>query len=521
MRLVKIGVAAVSVKVGDFTGNSARLRAVIEHARQEQVHLLVTPELALSGYSLEDRIWWPDIARRSWKALEALTAHTHGISVFVGLPVRIQGMMYNGLAFLHDGRIRGIILKKYLPTYSIFYEGRNWTAWSQGVVEHMGVPAGELVFDLPYGKVSAEICEDMWSADSPAHDRVLAGAEIICNGSASPFTPRKNLQRRRMVVNAAEHLACVYAYANILGLDNSRLVFDGGGLIAAPHGIVTEGPLLSKKMWTLATGVVNLDDVGRARNENSTWRQGAARPNDASIGVVPVGGTFASASVAEYAKQLPKSFFVPDAQPVVDEVVLYLDELFDALVLGLRDYFEKVGVFSRFLIALSGGRDSALCLLLAVHAAKALKEGTEADRFAERVSTIYLPNRAYSTSATEEAARGLAEALGVPFQVVSIAEEAELALAKAGEVLGDASKVTELGKQRQRIVAGDVELERGRRGLHHDRRRQPGRVFAHRQCAENPRQPFARLHLPPRRARRTRKDSGHSSQRGTCAEPGG
>ena len=447
MRLVKIGVAAVSVKVGDVTGNGARLGAVIAQARDEGVHLLVTPELALSGYSLEDRIWWPDITRRSWTALEGLTAQTQGIGVFVGLPVRIQGMMYNALAFLHDGKIHGLILKKYLPTYSIFYEGRNWTAWRRGVVDYNGVPAGELVFDLPYGKVSAEICEDLWSAESPAHDRVLAGAAIICNGSASPFTPRKNRQRRRMVINAAENLACVYAYANILGLDNSRLVFDGGGMIAAPDGIVAEGPLLSKKAWTLATGVVDLDDIGRARNENSTWRQGAAQPSESAIAVVPVDGVYTSTPVEEYVKRLPASFFVPDAQTAQDEVAAYLDELFDALVLGLRDYFEKVGVFSRILIALSGGRDSALCLVLAVHAAKALREGAEANRYAERVNAIYLPNRAYSSSATEDAARSLAEALGVPFQVVSIAEEAEIALRKAEEIMGDPAKVTGLAKQ--------------------------------------------------------------------------
>jgi NAD+ synthase (glutamine-hydrolysing) len=447
MRLVRIGVAAVSVKVGDFQGNGARLRDALEAARADGVHLLVTPELALSGYSLEDRIWWPDIARRSWTALEGLAAHTQGISVFVGLPVRIAGMMYNALALLHDGSIHGLILKKHLPTYSIFYEGRNWTPWRGGLIDYNGVPAGEMVFDLPYGQVSAEVCEDMWAADSPAYARAHAGAEIICNGSASPFTPRKNAQRRRMVLGAAENLACVYAYANILGLDNSRLVFDGGGFVATPGGIVVEGEILSTRSWTLASGIVDLEDVGRARNENSTWRQAAATQGGAGIARVRVGGAFVPAGVENYAGQLPESFFVPDPAPVHDEVARYLDELFDALVLGLRDYFEKVGVFSRFLVALSGGRDSALCLVLAVHAAKALKEGGEADRFAERVNAVYLSNRAYSSRATEDAARLLAEELGVPFRTVSIDDEAALALRKAGEMMGDAAQVSALAKQ--------------------------------------------------------------------------
>ncbi|MCP4644388.1 MAG: NAD(+) synthase, partial [bacterium] len=273
MRLVRIGVGSVSVKVGDFTGNAARLREVIEEARGQGVNLLVTPELGISGYSLEDRVWWPDIARRSWDAVQRLAEACDGISAFVGLPVHHESMMYNGAALLHNGEVRGLVLKKFLPTYSIFYEGRNWTAWHEGVTKINGVPAGDLVFRLPFGVVSAEICEDLWASKPPAQERVLAGAEIICNLSASPFTPRKNLQRSRLVRNAAENMACVYAYANLLGLDNSRLVFDGGGFVATPTAIVAEGPILSRSYSTLVSGVVNLDDVARARGENSTWRQ--------------------------------------------------------------------------------------------------------------------------------------------------------------------------------------------------------------------------------------------------------
>ena len=88
MRLVKIGVASVSVKVGDFNGNLERLCAVVGAARAQHVDLLVTPELAISGYSLEDRVWWRDVARRSWEALRELAKHCPDISVFVGLPVR-------------------------------------------------------------------------------------------------------------------------------------------------------------------------------------------------------------------------------------------------------------------------------------------------------------------------------------------------------------------------------------------------------------------------------------------------
>ena len=469
MRLVRIGVSAVSVKVGDFAENRRRLAEAIEQGRAQGVHLLVTPELAISGYSLEDRIWWPEIARRSWEALLELAKACADITVFVGLPVRKDALTYNAMALVHDQRIRGLILKKHLPTYSIFYEGRNWAPWVEGVTEINGVPAGDLVFRLPYGQVSGEICEDLWTARSPAHARVIAGAEIICNGSASPFTPLKNDRRRRLIRSAAENLACVYAYANLLGCDNSRLVFDGGGFIVTPESVVVEGPTLSKSAWTLAEGIVDLDEIGRIRAENSTWRQIAVdkREAGATQTLDVTDGTYTPAKLDEYVAKMPKSFFDADPDPVhlaprtshFAPSERYLDELFDGLVLGLRDYFEKVGAFKRFLIALSGGRDSALCLLMAVHAAKALREGREPERYAERISTVYLPNKAYSSSATEKAARALAEELGVPFRVASIAEEAEIALAKAAELAGGMDNVTPLARQNlQARVRGNMML---------------------------------------------------------------
>lgn len=449
MRLVRIGVAAVSVKVGDFTGNAARLRAVIEEARAQEVHLLVTPELAISGYSLEDRIWWPDIARRSWDTLMELAECCKGISVFLGLPVRIEALAYNAAALVHDGDVRGLILKKYLPTYGVFYEGRNWAAWSSGVCEVNGVQAGDLVFKLPFGMVSAEICEDLWAADSPARGRVRAGAEIICNPSASPFTPRKNRQRQRLILGAAGSLACVYAYANLLGCDNSRLVFDGGGVIATPEGIVAEGPILSKKYWTLATGVVNLDDIARIRSENTTWQQevSAKEPGEETRVRDESAGAYVAAPVTDDVTQMPRSFFLAEPGEAGDEAKHYLDELFDALVLGLRDYFEKVGMFKRFLVALSGGRDSSLCLVLAVQAAKALNECKDAKRYIDRVWSVYLPNKAHSSGATEDAARSLAKELAVPFKVVSIDEESDVALRKAAELMGGEDKVAPIAKQ--------------------------------------------------------------------------
>lgn len=452
MRLLRIGTASVSVKVGDFAGNARRLKEIIAAAKAQDIHLLVTPELCISGYSLEDRIYWPEIVRRSWESLQDVASACTGLSAFIGLPVRIHGLAHNAAAFIADGKIQGLILKRYIPTYSIFYEGRNWSAWGGGVTEYEGVPAGDLVFQMPYGMVSAEICEDLWAAASPALDRIQAGAEIICNPSASPFLPGKNEERKRLVQGTAANLKSIYAYANLLGCDNSRLVFDGGGLIATPDELLCDVPILSKKPWTLESAVVNLDDLARQRSENSTWREEASRGNQSapqSTKIIDLQHLpYSPTPLSAYVAQMPNSFYMPDSPtPPSLENNPFLDDLFDALVLGLRDYFEKVGAFKRFLIALSGGRDSALCLLMAVEAAKALKGGAEADQYADRVHTVYLPNKDYSSSATLDAAESLAQELGVPFQVVSIHEESAIALEKAEELVGGVDKVAPMAKQ--------------------------------------------------------------------------
>ncbi|HOC68670.1 MAG: Glutamine-dependent NAD(+) synthetase [Candidatus Hydrogenedentes bacterium ADurb.Bin101] len=449
MRLVNIGVAAVSVKVGDFEGNKRRLLDLIRSAKEEGTHLLVTPELCISGYSLEDRILWRDITRQSWAALAEIAASCDNITALFGLPVVHHAQIFNATALISDRIICGLVLKKYLPAYSVFYEARNWTSWPGGVTEINGVPAGDLVFKLPFGLVTAEICEDLWSPVSPAWERVRAGAEIVCNPSASPFTPRKNETRKRLVMSAAATLKCVYAYANLLGCDNSRLVFDGGGLIASPAGLACEGPLLSKRAWTLSNAVLNLDEIEHSRMENTTWRQYAGTDvQQGQTTMIEAGnGTFTPAPAKRYAAQQPRSYYLPSAHRRKQERDPALDELFDALALGLRDYFEKVGVFKKFLVALSGGRDSALCLLLAVRAAKMLREGRESENYADYVSTLYLPNGSLSSEGTQNAARGLAAELHVPFRVVSIEEEAKVALAKAAEIMGGEEGVAPMTRQ--------------------------------------------------------------------------
>ncbi len=458
MRLVKIGVACVSPTVGDLAGNRALLEAVIDAAREQGVNLLVTPELVVSGYSLGDRVLWEDFPDRCFAEVQSLANRCVDIDVFVGTPVRDGGRLWNGLVLCSDGHPVGITLKQRLPNYGVFYEARQWTGWTGGATTVCGLPAGKLIYELPYGSVGAEICEDLWALDAPSRKLALHGAEIVVNGAASPFIAGMQARRRRLLRGNLEATLAVYAYANLLGCDSSRLVFEGCGMIAGPSGLYREAPRLSPEPWTLTTAVVDLDEVASQRTANNTWRASSLSTDPRPPGRVEAGRRFQRPPASEV--ELPESgtYYLPathgsDAAGSGTDAVL--DDILDALALGVRDYFRRAGAFQRMLVALSGGRDSALVLLAAWRAAQTLPGGNPADL----VATRYLPTQQFSSSATREAATGLANELGIPIEVVDIQEEFELAQRVLARMIGPDGEATPIALQNaQARIRGSMML---------------------------------------------------------------
>ncbi len=443
MRLVRLAASSVSVKVGAYRDNLALLREVVRAARDQGVSLLCLPEMCLTGYMLEDLVQWPQVTERAWESLEALAEETGETAVFAGLPVRVGGLLYNGLALLWRGKARGVTLKRFLPSYSVFYEGRNFTPWrGRETVEVKGLPAGDLLYRLPFGDVAAQICEDAWVWPQE-NLSLLLEAEILCNASASPFSLFKPDLRRRVIQSTAERMICQHVFSNLVGLDSARLVFDGGAMVAGPQGIAAEGPLLHPEPWKLVTAVVDLDEITRLRSENTTFREAysAQRENGRVGEVLDLRGEGEGALLPPEEYPLPEtgSFFLEGGDRrgggpgAVEEA---LDQLLDALVLGVRDYFHKAGVFRKFLVALSGGRDSALALLAAARGAALLPgPGSPGEKVARHVEARYLSGP-FSSAATLEAARGLCAELGVPFARVSIEKEFDLARSALEEMAG-------------------------------------------------------------------------------------
>ncbi|HYD42566.1 MAG TPA: NAD+ synthase [Anaeromyxobacter sp.] len=369
----RIALAQVNPTIGDLAGNAAKVRAATERARAAGASLVVFPELCLCGYPPRDFLDLPDFVDRCRRALAELAAPagwSRGIGVVLGFPEAPEGApppgLYNAAALLAGGGVRAVGRKSLLPTYDVFDETRYFLPAASSTVA--GAPDAEL---LPF-PIGLSICEDVWNdkrfwdrpryARDPVADLVAGGAALVVNLSASPYAIGKPALRERMLSASARAHGAPIAYVNQVG-GNDALVFDGGSMLVARDGtVLARAPLFEELL------VVGDLESGRAE---LLGLDGAPVPAPA-----------------------------PAADPVADEV-------FQALVLGVRDYVRKCG-FRTVVIGLSGGIDSALTACIA---AAALGP--------DNVTGVAMPSR-YSSDHSREDAALLAARLGIRFQEISI-----------------------------------------------------------------------------------------------------
>ena len=421
-----IGAASINQTVGDWRGNKARICEVIEEARSRGVRLLVLPEMCIPGYSLGDRLLRRGTLDRSWRLLEELAAEAGHMVVAFGLPVRHRGVVYNAIAVVANRRIVGLVAKEYMAVGDVQYENRWYQSWPHGVVEPFQTPDGEtipmgtLVFQAHgLGRFAFEICEDGWKGIRPGSVYALAGAETVCNPSASWMVLGKHAVRRRMVEQISQEDHCCYLYTSLLGCDSTRLVFDGSVLIGDNGDIAAEGRrMLFRERWELVDRTVDLDALRLARMEEGSWREQVQSYGRGEMGAAPqlieVSGDFGT----DHRPEPPPPYWIPAPEPHPDPSLAWVEELTGpirhgdlphlelelALALGLRDYVAKCGIKS-LTVALSGGRDSAMVATL-VRRMQVYNGGADT-----RLVTAYMATE-NSGPVTREAARKLAEALG-------------------------------------------------------------------------------------------------------------
>lgn len=441
MRLAKLAVACVSPTVGAVTANRTRLVALAREMAAAEVTLGAFPEQVIGGYPPEDLVQWRGFLDGQRRELDAFARETAALeTVFVlGLAVGIGGQLFNCAAVVHGGRILGFVPKEKLPTYNVFYEGRTFSRGGPGLsMDAGGVPLGDLIFAFDFGIVAIEVCEDAWSPDGPMRRRAYAGAEIIVNVSASPYRMGIDHTRREMLATRAADTQTLLLYANAVG-GQDGLIYDGGGFVFQNGRRVFEAPRFTGGWWS---AVVDINRTQRLRLENTTWRSDceSARLTGNPVRVIEVAGATADRSRLTYPAPDGGSFFLPASRAAqADPRDAALDDLFEALALGVTSYYEKTGAFTSLGLALSGGRDSMLTALVAWRAAQLIEPGPA------RVHAFYMPSR-HSQEATRDAAERLARELGIGLAVVPIDEATDREIEVVTAMLGG-TPPTELTRQ--------------------------------------------------------------------------
>jgi NAD+ synthase (glutamine-hydrolysing) len=449
MRLAKVAVASVSPTVGAVTSNVSQIIQVAREMAEADVTLAAFPEQVVGGYPPEDLVQWRgflDGQRRELQRFADATAET-AIVYVLGLAVAVGGQLFNSAAIVHRGRVLGFVPKEKLPTYNVFYEGRTFShGGSKLALDAGGVPLGDYIFKFDFGLVAIEVCEDAWSPDGPMRRRCYSGAELVVNVSASPYRMGVESTRREMLATRAADNQTVLIYANAVG-GQDGLIYDGGGLVLQNGRLVLDAPRF-REGW--AAEVVDLDRTSRLRMENTTWRSDceAFRLQRLDVPVIACQGQTADRTRLAYPAPAGGSFFLPaSVASTIDPRDRALDDLFEALAFGVKSYYEKTGAFRSFGIALSGGRDSMLTLLVAWRAAQLL-QSTRGDAIADAGSMItafYMPSR-HSQEGTKTAAHTLARELGVELRTVPIDDAIDRELEVTREMLAG-GEPTELTRQ--------------------------------------------------------------------------
>jgi NAD+ synthase (glutamine-hydrolysing) len=374
MRKLRIGMCQINVTVGDFVGNTQKILEAIVQARSLGVDLLTFPELAICGYPPEDLLFKPQFIEENLKCLEKVVEQTAGLAVVVGF-VDAKDDIYNAAAIISDGKLVSVYHKIYLPNYGVFDENRYFQAGRECPVYIIGGIG-----------VGVNICEDIWYEAGPATVQAYAGAEVIVNISSSPYHAGKRDFRERMLGTRASDNVAIVAYNNLVG-GQDELVFDGNSMVLNEKGeLIARGKQFEEDLI-----VVDLDveAVFRTRLHDPRWRKETLLLQEQRWHTAKI-----------VVSDLPFTVLKLTLPPRQIEVRSLPGEVYDALVLGTRDYITKNG-FEKVVIGLSGGIDSSLVATIAVDALGSAN-----------VIGVSMPSR-YSSSGSISDAELLARNLGI------------------------------------------------------------------------------------------------------------
>ncbi len=350
---IVVATTSINTTPLDVENNIALILNAYKEAVAQGADIVVSPELAITGYGLQDMFYVSDtIAKIPAKVVEISKQLDENKYLAVGFPYLVEGgQLYNAVALLTKNKVLGVVLKQHLARSGIHYEPRWFTPGIPGVVTNMNfatqnVPVGDVVFDISGVRVGFEICEDSWVADRPGRSLCKRLTDIILNPSASHFAIGKQAERVNFVTEGSRAFGAIYVYTNLLGCESGRAVYDGDMIIASKGELVAMSERLSFAPYKVMTAVCDLRANRHIRQQSSMLLRNLEESNQ---GVVFTNTTFEPEILNQKisAKCVAKT---EDEHEVVGRVV----------ALGLWDWMRKTYT-SGFALSLSGGADSALC----------------------------------------------------------------------------------------------------------------------------------------------------------------
>lgn len=468
MKKIVVSAASLNQTPGMLVQNRANIMAAATQAKDNHSYLLVTPELSLSGYGLEDYFHSPKLIENCFSQLILLAQELpEDLIVTVGVPYLFNGRLYNGVAVLLNGRIQGVTFKKNLASNGIHYEPRWFTQWQSNqvlydrpeVVDYT-IPVGTPIYDIGGLRFGIEICEDGWVSNRVASHYFNCGVDIIANPSASHFAIGKFETRKRLVQDSSRAHGVTYIYCNLNGCESGRAVYDGGCLICSDGEIINQGERLHFTDVEVTHSVVS-NNLSRISKFTASQRYTDSTPD---IGDALVSLIFAKRRVRDTndytAGKPPARLSTAKRAPVLaweQSQWLAHEETVRAIALGLRDWSKKTYT-GGYALSLSGGADSALvsvlCYLSMYYELSEFKRKNIAlsdsyfSRFVDDwhgdvyqtimsayLTTGYQPSR-NSGSVTRTAANELAGSLGASHYIFEVGDIVEAYEQELGSKMG-------------------------------------------------------------------------------------
>lgn len=418
---LRVATVSPELKLGDVEANVAVLKQAMEKLAAQGCRLIVFPELCLTGYSCADLFYQRELQQAALKGARDLAETSAGLGccVVVGLPLAVQGRLYNAAAVIADGEVLGYVPKSFLPNAGEFYE-RRWFSPASTLTDTQaedGTPMGtDLLFeatDLPGFVLGVEICEDLWTVIPPSSHAAVAGATVLANPSASNELLGKVNYRRQLVCQQSARCLAAYVYASAgAGESSTDTVYSGHGLIAENGALQAETERFSFESRE-AIADVDLRRLEHERLRSTVFRDAPATQSYSRI-TFTLGETAEAQSSPALARHISSLPFVPPAGADRRQVC---EEIFAIQATGLARRLRQTRSRTAVL-GLSGGLDSTLALLVMIEAIK------RAGLPREAALTITMPGFG-TTNRTKGNAEKLAEALGISLRTISIGAAVE------------------------------------------------------------------------------------------------